>query len=121
MGDMKLGPVGSYITLYPDFRFSNALNLRREDVRTKQGNLYTYIQQGTYRQIRIPESWVGSLNKSLANSWWQSGTTLRFIEDDTYASSYFEVRIMGSEEPYQTYVRPYFQIFFEGEITLETI
>lgn len=121
MGNMQLGTVGSYITLYPDYTFSNALNIQREDVRTKYGSLYTYIQQGTHRIIRIPETWVSSMNKNLVNSWWQTGTNLRFIEDNSNPSSYYTVRIMGIEEAYQTYVKPYFQQFNSGELILETI
>jgi len=121
MGVMQLGTVGSYITLYPDYKYSNVLNLQREDVRTKTGNLYTYIQQGTHRQIKIPESWVSSMNKNLVNSWWQTAANLRFIEDNDYPSSYYTVRILGKEESYQSFVMPYFNIFFEGEIILETI
>lgn len=120
MGSIKIGPVGSYITLNPGYDFSATKVLDRQDVRVKDGSLYTYIQ-GSHRRFNIPETWVASYNRSLVNSWWESAADLRFIEDDTFPASYFTVRVMGDEEPYQTYVEPYYKQFFKGELVIETI
>jgi len=58
---------------------------------------------------------------SIVNSWFSTGTNLRFIEDDTYANSYFDVRIVGTSEPYNKFIAPYFRQFYSGEIVIETI
>lgn len=121
MGDMQLGPVSSYITLLPDYNFTEALTLtEREDIRTKSGALFTYIK-GSHRKFNIPETWVSSLSRSLVNSWWETGQDLRFIPNNDFVSSFHTVRIMGDEEPYQSFIQPYFNTYWAGEIVLETV
>lgn len=123
MGERQLGPVGSYITLTDkmDYRYEFAETLDRKDIRTKQGQLYTYIGQGNWRRFRLPMSWVSSSDRSLINSWWKTGTDLLFFEDSDQTSVFFDVRIVGVQEPFQSFVKPYFQTYYQGEVILETI
>ena len=122
MGNIQLGPVGSYINLTDntgyDYTFAETIN--RHDSRVKQGQLYTYIQDGSWYKFKLPASWINSSYRSLINSWWRTATDLRFYEDSDQPN-YFAVRIMTSKEPFQKFRKPYFQTYYEGEIILETI
>lgn len=95
--------------------------LPRVDNRTITGALKTYIGAGDYSQWRYPMSWINSLDRSLVNSWWKSGATLSLVEDSTYPDSLTLVRIMGVEEPFQSFVLPYQGTYYEGEVILESI
>ena len=121
MSNMKLGIQAAFINLTADYNYKFAQQIDRQDIRTKQGGLYTYIEQGTFIKFKIPSSWVTSSDRSLVNSWWSAGTTLRLLENDDFPSSYYLVRIVSVEEPFQTFTKPYFQQYYEGEIILETI
>lgn len=122
MGDMQLGPVGSLITVTPDYDYQFAeTQVARADIRTRNGTLYSFIESGEFTKFSLPISWVSSFDRSLVNSWWKTGTDLRLVENSDSPSSFFNVRVVGNEEPFQTFVRPYFQQFYEGEIELETI
>jgi len=122
LGDIKLGPVGSYVTLTNiagyGYRFAETID--RKDIRTK-GQLYTYIQNGSWHKLKIPASYVNSADRSLINSWWKTATNLLFFEDSDQTSTYHTVRIMGVQEPFQSFVRPYFRTYYAGEIILETV
>lgn len=127
MGEIQLGPVNSLIPLTPGFGFEQALTMvNRQDHRTKEGTLYTYIETGTFRRFALPWSFVNSSERSLVNSWWVSGQDLRFILDSSFSSSFYTVRIMEVEEPFQAFVKPYgigdsaSQPLWDGEIVLET-
>ena len=124
MADIRLGPVNSLITITPGWAFEQTLTLTsRQDQRTKTGNLFTYVETGRHRRFRLPWSWVSSSDRSLVNSWWQTATDLSFVLE----TSSFDVRIMGSEEPFQSFVRPHgpgdgnATVFYDGEIVIETI
>lgn len=121
MSTAQLGPTGSYINLYPNYDYEFIKTLERQDVRTKAGNLYTYVDSGNWYSFKLPLSWVNSSDRSLVNSWWENATDLLFFENSDQSSVYYNVRIVGKEEPFNSFVRPYFQIYYEGEIVLETI
>tara|TARA_Y100000592_G_C5455220_1_gene311010 strand:- start:444 stop:818 length:375 start_codon:yes stop_codon:yes gene_type:complete len=94
----------------------------KKDLRTKGGALFTYIvPQSSFRRFTVPATFVNSQNKSIINSWFSTASDLRFIEDDTFANSFFSVRIVGVSEPYDKYIQPYFRQFYSGTITFETI
>ena len=122
---MLLGiPNSSYITLdnIVGYGYEFQRNLDKRDIRTKGGKLFTYITPAsTFRRFEIPTTFVTSSDVSIVNSWFSTGTDLRFIEDDTYANSYFDVRIVGTSEPYNKFIAPYFRQFYSGEIVIETI
>lgn len=122
MGNIQLGPVGSYITVNPTYEseFIDILS-NRQDLRTRAGNLYSYIEGASYRQITLPLQWIDATNRSLINSWWKSGSNLRFIENSDAPSSYHTVRITNEEEPLTSYVAPYFQQYWQGELVMETV
>lgn len=124
MGDILLGvPNSSYIILSDvtyDYEFSR--ENERYDVRTKGGSLFSYIMpDSTFRRFKIPMSFVSSSNQSLVGSWHITGTDLRYIEDDSFANSYYEVRIVGRTSPFTKFVQPYFRQEYEGELVIETI
>ena len=61
-----------------------------------------------------------SRSRRVVNSFFESGADLRFIEDDTFANSFYKVRIVGVEDPFNQFVKPYFRQLYVGTITLET-
>ena len=89
---MLLGiPNSGYITLDEvagyDYRFTN--NLDKKDIRTKGGKLFTYITPASkYQTFTIPATYVTSSDRSIVNSFFETGADLRFIEDDTFANSF---------------------------------
>lgn len=117
----QLGPVGSYINLFLTYDYNFTRTIDRVDMRTQGGALYTYLGSQRFRKFTLPLTWVNSSDRALVNSWWESGANLRFIEDSTYTGSYYDVRITGNEEPFTKYKEPYFQVYFDGQIVLETV
>ena len=124
MGDMLLGVANSsYVTLNVGatygYTFTN--NIDKHDIRTKGGDLYTYITAGgNFRRFRVPMTYVLSADRAQVNSWFETGTDLRFIEDDSFANSYYTVRITGKTDPFTKFTKPYFRQRYEGEIIIET-
>ena len=122
---MLLGlPNSGYVTLDDTaqygYEFSRVLD--KKDIRTTGGKLFTYIvPDGQFRRFTIPATFVNSSDRSVINSFFVTGTDIRFIEDDTFANSFFTVRIVGIEEPFQNYVKPYFRQLYQGTITLEEV
>ena len=102
MGSMLLGvPNSSYIVIGDNagygYKFENQLD--KYDIRTKGGELYTYVlPQSTFQKFEIPMTFVTSTKRAQVNSWFITATDLRFIEDDGFPNSYYSVRIVGSWE-----------------------
>ena len=121
---MLLGiPNSSYITLsdHAGYGYRFGATVDKKDIRTKGGKLFTYITPAsTFREFKIPLSYVNSNDVSLINSYFITGTDLRFIEDDTHANSFFNLRILGVREPFVAYNTPYFRQKYSGEVTLQT-
>lgn len=111
----------AYLELNPDYGYKFEENQERRDIRTRAGALYTYIEDWGFTRFKLPLSWVSSYQRSLINSWWKTGADLRWIENDDYPNSYHNVRIVGKEEPFQSFHKPYFSVEYRGEIVLETI
>ena len=110
----------NYIELPTTYEYSATENLTRKDVRTKAGNLYSYIEPGSFRRFTLPLVHVNSADRSLVNSWWATGSELRFVEDSTYPFSFSNVRIVGEREPLTKFMPPY-SSEYEGELVLETV
>lgn len=121
MGNMALGPVGSYIAVLPEWDYERVTTRNRTDDRTRAGALYTTINPGGFTRFRLPLSWVSSLDRSLVTSWWKSGVQVLFFEDSDQSSLFSVSRIMGIEEPFQTSMKPHYQAYYAGEIILETV
>ena len=121
---MLLGiPNSGYITLDDTAQYGYEFNTRldKKDIRTKGGKLFTYITPTSkFNQFTIPATYVSSSDRSVVNSFFESGADLRFIEDDTFANSFYKVRIVGVEDPFNQFVKPYFRQLYVGTITLET-
>jgi hypothetical protein len=124
MGDILLGVANSsYIILsnYAGYGYTFTEELDKKDIRTKGGTLFTYITPAsTYNVFKIPLSYVTSSDRAQVNSWFKTGTDLRFIEDDSFPNSYYSVRIVGTREPFTKFPVPFFRQYYEGEIVLET-
>ena len=117
-------PNSSYIVLdeLAGYGYSFSENQDKYDIRTKGGKLFTYITPaGKYNSFRIPMRLVNSSDRSLINSWFSTATDLRFIEDNTFATSYYTVRITGRTDPFTKFVEPYFRQYYEGQLVLETV
>jgi hypothetical protein len=121
---MLLGvPNSSYVNLtdLAGYGYTFTKEMDKKDIRTKGGKLFTYITpSSTFREFKIPTTFATSATVSQISSWFSTGTNLRFIEDDTFANSYYNVRIVGTTEPYQKYISPYFRQFYSGEIVIQT-
>ena len=124
MGNMLLGVANSsYVTLtnYAGYGYTFTENLDKIDIRTKGGTLFSYITPAsTYQTFKIPLSFVNSSDRSQINSWFTTATDLRYIEDDSFPNSYYSVRIVGSTNPFNKFLQPFFRQYYEGEIVIET-
>lgn len=118
---ISLIPMSPQVTFLPTYGYKRAKNIQRSDHRTIGGGLYTYIEKGNFTQFKVPMTFVNSEQYGLINSWWRSGATLRWAEDDAYPDSYHTVKIVSKEDPFQTFQAPHFQVYYEGEIVMETI
>jgi hypothetical protein len=125
MGSILLGvPNSSYIEIQDETGYGYSFNerLNKKDIRTKGGDLYTYITPAsTFNTWTIPMTYVSSSKVAQVNSWFRTATDLRFIEDDTFANSYYSVRIVGVRAPFSKFDLPYFRTYYAGEIVIETI
>jgi hypothetical protein len=121
---MLLGvPNSSYVNLtdLAGYGYTFSTNYDKQDIRTKGGKLFTYITpSSTFKEFKIPTTFATSATVSQISSWFSTGTDLRFIEDDTFANSYYKVRIIGKTEPYEKFIQPYFRQFYSGQIILQT-
>ena len=94
----------------------------KKDIRTKGGKLFTYITpSASFRRFKIPMTFVASSDVSIINSYFATATNLRYIEDDTFPNSFYEVRIVGMQEPFDKFIKPYFRQHYAGEIIIETV
>jgi hypothetical protein len=124
MGNMLLGVANSsYVTLsnIAGYGYTFTENLDKVDIRTKGGTLFSYITPAsTYQSFKIPMSLVTSSDRAQINSWFTTATNLRFIEDDDFPNSYYNVRITGRTDPFNKFPVPYFRQYYDGEIVIET-
>ena len=81
---MLLGlPNSGYVTLDDTaqygYEFSRVLD--KKDIRTTGGKLFTYIvPDGQFRRFTIPATFVNSSDRSVINSFFVTGTDIRFID-----------------------------------------
>lgn len=116
---MRLGPTGSLVTIVPEYSFAIAKTKEEARHRAHSGKLYQYLFN-VYSKFEIPLNWVSSSDRTLMNSWWETNTNLEFYDDVEGApSSFFDVRITNDIDPFPSFVRPYFQEFYEGTLVLE--
>ena len=116
-------PNSSYITItdHASYGYRFGAQLDKKDIRTKGGKLFTYITPAsTFRRFKIPMTYVESSDVSLINSYFTTATNLRYIEDDTFPNSFYNVRIVGVAELFTSFQKPYFRQKYAGEITIET-
>jgi len=111
----------AYTTFVPDYNYERKQTVQRRDLRSRAGTLHTYVEPNAYTRFIVPLQWVSAVDRSLVNSWWESGTTLRWVENDDYPGSYYDVRITGTEEPFTGFHAPYGLTQQMGELVLETI
>lgn len=105
----------------PGYDYERKQTVQRRDLRARAGTLHTYVEPNAYTRFIVPLQWVSAVDRSLVNSWWESGTTLRWVENDDYPGSYYDVRITGTEEPFTGFHAPYGLTQQMGELVLETI
>jgi len=124
VGNILLGiPNSGYIILDSagyGYKFETTFN--RNDIRTKDGTLFSYVLPNSdSKKWDIPLKFVNSSQVSHINSWWSTATDLRYIEDDSFANSYYAVRIVGKKDTITKFVEPYFRQRYEGSLVIETI
>ena len=117
-------PNSAYITIGESatYGYTFEQTFDKKDIRTKGGKLFTYITPaGSFRRFRIPMTFVASSDLIIINSYFATCTNLRYIEDDTFPNSFYEVRITGMTEPFTQFIKPYFRQHYAGEVIIETI
>ena len=86
MGDWQVGPVNSYITIFPGWgteQEKNWLNVSHQ--RRRDGSLKSYQEAGEFDKFTMPLSWVSSGDRALINSWAGNILDLRLIPDSDFA------------------------------------
>ena len=117
-------PNSAYITIGESatYGYTFEQTFDKKDIRTKGGKLFTYITPaGSFRRFRIPMTFVASSDVSIINSYFATGTNLRYIEDDTFPYSFYELIITGMTEPFTQFIKPSFRQHYAGEVIIETI
>lgn len=120
---MKLGLAATdtaslEMDLTPSYDYAFTTEADKIDKRTHGGLFSKNVSDFT--QFIIPEAWVGVTQRSIVNSWWSTATNLKFVENHTNANSFYLVRIVGDEEPYQSFRKPSYDTLRVGELVLET-
>ena len=119
---MKLVGPGSYtVELSPSFAYERVKQVERAHHRSRAGALHTYLTPGGFTRFKLPLTWVGSADRDTVTSWWKTGADLSYTEETAEPFSYHSVRVVGVEEPFQSFVEPYYQTYYAGEVILETI
>lgn len=128
MGDTLLGVSSVFVIIRPEISTSFGEQFEREDHRTRNKALFTYIEPNTFDEWKLSLSWISSSDRTLTSSWQQTATDLTFIPDNDFPSSFHTVRIMGKKEPFRKFTAtPYggfnagSQVFYSGEIIIQTI
>jgi hypothetical protein len=128
MADTLLGVSSTFVIIRPELATTFGSNIEREDHRTREKALFTYIEPNNFDEWKLKLSWISSSDRSLVSSWQQTATDLTFIPDNDFPSSLHTVRIMGKKEPFNKFTAiPYggfnagSQVFFAGEIIIQTI
>ena len=117
-------PNSAYLTIGESatYGYTFERTFDKKDIRTKGGKLFTYITPASsFRRFKIPMTFVASSDVSIINSYFSTGTNLRYIEDDTFPNSFYEVRIVGVTEPFTQFIKTYFRQHYAGEVIIETI
>jgi len=109
------------IQIKPGYGYKNKRTLDRILSRGIDGDLRVYTGPGEHRRISAPVSWVSSADASVINSWWQTGTSLRFIENDNYTNSYQNVRIIGNKQPLDQHQYMHYGEYLTGTLIMETV
>ena len=118
---MLLGITGEEVTLSPEWSYSFSEIQNKEGNRTVRGNFTTFVHSPSHTQLKIPLNYVNSSDRSIINSYWQTATTIHFIENDDNPTVVHTVRIMGDKEPFPSYIKPYAFLEYRGEILLESV
>ena len=125
MGSILLGiPNSGYIVLSDLAGYSYSFNhtIDKKEIRTKGGTLFTYVTaDGNFSKFTLPLTYVGSSDVSIINSWFNTATNLRYIEDNAFPNSYYTVRTTGKDEPFRGFNKPYFRQFYKGSVVIETV
>ena len=85
MGHWQVGPVNSYINIYPGWEAiqeKSWINVSHQ--RRRNGSLKSYQEAGDFDKFEMPLSWVSSSDRALINSWAGNITDLRLISDSDY-------------------------------------
>lgn len=85
MGNWQVGPVNSYIDIFPGWGMEQEktwINISHQ--RRRDGSLKSYQEAGDFDRFSMPLSWVSSGDKALVNSWAQDITDLRLIPDSDF-------------------------------------
>ena len=118
---MLLGITSEEVSLFPDWAYSFTETQEKHINRSVRGNLGVFVNSPTFTRLQIPVSYVSSSDKSIINSYWQTGTTIHLIENEDNPTVVHTVRIVGKEEPFPTFIKPYAFQEYSGTILLETV
>lgn len=108
------------IDLKPNYDYRFAIRQNRNEIRTKSGQLYTYAKK-THKRFILPESAVDSEHVNKIRSWQSSGTTIKFYKGILESGNFDLVRVVGKDDPFAKFYKPYHPLLYEGTIVIETI
>ncbi len=109
------------IVIEPGLAYRKARSIDRSNTRTADGTLHTFTGSVNSTRFEIPLTWISSKDAADLSSWWETGADLRFYENDSSPASYYAVRMVGKENPFQQFQRPYPDQFLQGKLTLVTL
>jgi len=107
------------LTLQPEWSFEEQARLIRQDLRTRMGNLHTFVS-GKYFAYKVPLRYLSAADADVLNWWWQNQWPLAFTLDTSDAESTYIVRITNNTQPIGKRIAPYANQF-EGSLELESV
>ena len=104
------------LSIEPDWDYVELDKKLEDEHRTRTGGRYIY-KWGSYRQWKLPVSYVDSLFTSVINAWWLGNVQLLFKSES--AAAVYSVYITNDTKPISRFTKPY-DTLFEGLIELDT-
>lgn len=102
-----------------DYKFDKIQ--RRYNIRSRSGELHSYILPNVYRKFTFPGIDVDSAGRCTIASFWINDDTCYLVENDTNPLSMYAVKIIGEQEPFQSFSPPYGLSRYVGELKLEAV
>lgn len=103
------------VTINPEWGYADPKAKIQARHRSTTGAEYSYTY-ATYQTFKVPVSYVTSADRYQIQQWWESNTSLSWMEEGTTAVT---VRITNDTFPLSKRNKPYYDLFM-GELELST-